>query len=220
EKSFSVSPDRGERAKTATHASPRAANRRAPSARGSSAASSEHAAGWLPTKWCVSTVIARITPAMPSRMIHQSWPGPRRRSLCQPGRQFGQPAGEVRDVTAASARAGPRGCKGEFERGNPPPRAEEVTLTEALQSSRRRRVVARHKVDGALGEAAPQALAVLPLANRRGALAGRCAVRDVLRGEREVGGAGLDGDWEAGAPAVAQPVQGVGCRKMPDRDAT
>src|SRR5574342_520757 len=48
------------------------------------AASSEQASGWLPRKWRVSTVTARTTPGTPSRTMHQSEPGVRRRRVSQP----------------------------------------------------------------------------------------------------------------------------------------
>src|SRR5437762_1268744 len=87
----------------------------------------------------------------------------------EPGRPLGEPASEVARVVAARARAGPRDGERQLERGHAAPRAEEVAGLEALQLRGGWGVVARHEVDRPLGQTGPQALAVLPLTNRRGA---------------------------------------------------
>src|SRR5207247_4886820 len=133
-----------------------------------------------------------------------------------PGGPLGEPASEGARVVAARARAGPRDGERQLERGHAAPRAEEVAGLEALQLRGGWGVVARHEVDRPLGQTGPQALAVLPLTNRRGALPGGGAVRDVVRGEGEVVRAGLDRQREAGAPRVSQPAQRIGSREVHD----
>src|SRR2546428_170908 len=195
EKSFSVCPASGERSSSSAQAPPRAPNRRAVGAPARSTASSEHSAGWLPRKLLVSTVTARITPGTPSRTMHQSYPGPQGRRVeanrgagmkhngvgapagsdralagepREPGRPLGVQTREVLKAPTAGARPGPGRGEGQLDRRDPAPRPSEVARFEAFQGRRCRRVVARHEIDGSIGEPAPQAPAGFPLPGPRG----------------------------------------------------
>ncbi len=75
-------------------------------------------------------------------------------------------------------------------------------------------MVARHEVEGPLGEAVPQLLPVAPLADRRGAFPGGGTVQDLLRGEREIVRARLGCDREPGTPRIVQPAERLGGRDM------
>src|SRR2546425_1280739 len=341
--SFSACPCSGERGNTSNHSSPSSASLAAVSGRAGAAASSEHDSGKFPRKWFVSTVTARITPGMPSRTMHQSCPGSRRRRVSQPSIHFprvvyfpstntprpdrsrfslgaknssfaitartptraaarsikpgftrsspppnplppraawkppalvharppqkrpqhdarqpapgvrrdrvtmmqprgvdgkgrigvpddevgvaprrdpalavaysgqaggagGEPARQLLRAVSPRPLGGPRGGQQQLERGDAAPRREEVAGLEALQRGGGGGVVAREEVDDPAGEPVPQSLAVLPLADRGGALERRGAVRDLLGGEREIVRAGLDGDRQ---PRRPRPRQGV-----------
>src|SRR5512144_2510121 len=84
--SFCESPASGVRGRSVAHATapPPRRLKAASSFPLRAAASSEQASGWLPRKWRVSTVTARNTPGTPSRTMHQSEPGVRRRRVSQP----------------------------------------------------------------------------------------------------------------------------------------
>src|SRR5204862_233056 len=66
------------------------------------------------------------------------------------------------------------------------------------------------EVERPLGEALPQALPIAPLTDRRSAFPGGGAVRNLLRGAREIVRARLGRDGEAGTPGVPRPDEGVG----------
>jgi hypothetical protein len=127
----------------------------------------------------------RVPPDLDGTLAGQ--PGQFRGCPRHPPRYFGQ-----RYVPAARRR--PHRGQAELQTGDAAPRLTEVAGVEAFQLGGARRVVAHHAVDDAVGEPLPQHVLVGGVADRRAALELRRAVLDLLRGQREVVRAGLDGD--------------------------
>src|SRR5713101_3349270 len=83
-KRFSRSPSSDERGRTSTHGLEAPVRRATSGSPSTSARSSEHSGGKLPTKCLVSTTAPRRIPGRPRRMTHQSCPGSRRRRVSHP----------------------------------------------------------------------------------------------------------------------------------------
>ena len=129
-----------------------------------------------------------------------------------------QPLGEALEREAARQRAGPDHWQRELDRRDAAPGAREVAVGRGFQCWRHGRVIARHQIDGAVGERVPQRFSIGASANRRRALVARVAVGDVLGGEVQVVRAGLDRDGQSFGARLSQQRQCVGGREMDDVD--
>ncbi len=76
------------------------------------------------------------------------------------------------------------------------------------------------RIDQAGAQAFPEPLAVLPLPDRRCALVTGVAVRNLLGGECQVMGTGLDGESQPKVAGTGDHRQGVGRRQVDDVDRT
>src|SRR6185295_18298841 len=111
------------------------------------------------------------------------------------------------DSEAALPCPGPDRRERELVRSDAAPGAAEVAGVDLLHAGRAWRVVGGHEIDDALAERLPQALAILPRADRRGAFVGDGAVGDLFGRKGEVVRAGLGGDRQPLLPRAPQDGQ-------------
>ncbi len=104
------------------------------------------------------------------------------------------PPDDGRQGDAALAGGGPDDGQPQLDGRDPAPGRAEVALVEALELGGARRVVRHDAVDRAVEQPPPQGVLLGAVADRRAALERRVAVGDLVRGEREVVRARLDGD--------------------------
>ena len=117
---------------------------------------------------------------------------------------------------AAAPSLGPHGRQSDLQARDPAPRESEITATGALQVDGARRVVAHDRVDRAVDHALPEQIAIRRVADRRAALELARTVGDLLRDDRQVVRAGLDGQRDALGLGGSDGRQRVGVAQVQD----
>ena len=115
--------------------------------------------------------------------------------------------------------AGPHDRQRDLQRRDAAPGREEIAVVDVLERRRRGRVIGGDQIDASVVERAPQALAMLALADRRRALQRRVAVGDLFGAERQVVRTGFDGERHARGARAARstaarpPTRGARCAR-------
>src|SRR5436305_4908423 len=133
---FSALPARGESGRSSNHSAPSAVSASTVGWPGRAMPSSEQDSGKLPRKCEVSTTTPRGTPGSPSRTVHQSWPGSRRRRVSQPSIHLPTPVYSPSFQTASPAlRRFSLGAKNSsFAASTAPPILSDARSTRSVKS--------------------------------------------------------------------------------------